>query len=213
MAEFDGLAAVLSRNAFYRDNYRKLLWVVLGQTILILVLAIALALRLFAGPDYRYFSTTTEGKLTPMAAVNEPNFAPDYVIGWTSKAVQSIMALDYRTYQGRLQQNSFYFTRTGWTTFMDQLQGASQLLKGLVERQWAISVTPLEPAKITKQGVIDGVYSWEVQLPVTVKYEGKTNFVENKLIILRVQRTPLIEQPSGLGISQWIEAKWQPKTK
>lgn len=68
----------------------------------------------------------------------------------------------------------------------------------------------IKPGKIVNQGVINGRYSWTVEVPMRTRYETadpkKTiNQEENFLVTLQIVRMPSDKFPSGVAINSLLQ--------
>lgn len=51
---------------FYRDQYRKMLWLLLGAMIIIIALVLMIISLILIHPKQRYYANTTSGQILPM---------------------------------------------------------------------------------------------------------------------------------------------------
>ncbi len=59
------------KSDLYRDNYHKILNILILESIIILLLMIAIVYFVFFQPLPKYYATTSEGKVIPMAAARQ----------------------------------------------------------------------------------------------------------------------------------------------
>jgi intracellular multiplication protein IcmL len=105
-----------------------------------------------------------------------------------------------------LQNSSRFFTRHGWETFANALQ-KSRIIESVDASQQVVSATPSSAPILTQEGVFNGRYRWYVDLPLKVVYQAGANTRTDSLIVhLVIDRVPSLENPSGVGIEQWISA-------
>lgn len=200
-----GLGAVVVRNEFYRDGYRTMLRAVM---LLALVIVAQIGVMVYVVKtnkmEYRYFATTEDGRLIPMAPLNEPNLSSPALMSWVAQSATEVMTFGFNDYRRRLQEASRNFTRRGWESFSSALQRA-RIIETVELNQQVVSSTPTGAPVIQSEGIVQGRYQWVVQLPMSLTYQsGAKTRTDNLLVTLVIVRVPRLESPSGVGIEQWI---------
>jgi intracellular multiplication protein IcmL len=199
------LEAVVTRNLYYKDGYRNLVRIALFQALAICILIAALAITIAVSrPEDRFFATTSDGRLIRMIALNEPNMNDAAIVSWAARAASDVMTFGFHDYQKRMQESSTHFTRRGWQSFTDAL-GRSRLMENVQKSQQVVTAAPKGAPVVVQQGLVDGIYRWVVELPLIVTYQSGTaqtsSTLEIQLVIVRVST---LDNPSGVGIQQWI---------
>jgi intracellular multiplication protein IcmL len=205
MAGPDALNAVVNRNEFYRDGYRRMQKIVLLEAIAIVALIAVLALTISVthGKD-RFFATTSDGRLLPMVPLDQPNLPTAKLTSWAADAATEIMTFGFNDYRKRLQESSRFFTRSGWQTFNDALTKSS-LLQLVTANQQVLTAAPRAAPVIVSEGVANGVYRWYVQMPLNVTYTvGTKEDNRPQLVTMAIVRVSTLETPDGIAIDQWI---------
>lgn len=205
MAIKDAISTVLNRNAFYRDGYRLLLRVSIIQGIILVLLVGALVTLLMSMETrYVYFATTSDGRIIPIVPLSDPYRSRADVISWAAHAAQNVMRFNYNDYRQRLQDSAANFTPSGWESFTKAMKEA-RILEAVEARKLMISMDIEGAPEIKNSFVRDGVYTWYLQFPVTIKFEGADPPapIAAKLI-LQVVRVSTLQSSDGLSIEQWI---------
>jgi len=201
-----GLGRVVVRNEFYRDGYRTMLRVALIEGVVIVgLIVVILAIVAAYQPENRYFATTEDGRLVPMEPLSEPNLSSPALLSWAAQSVTETMTFGFNDYRRRLQESSRHFTRRGWGSFVKALQDSSMIETVEKNRQVKTAV-PSQAPTIISEGLVNGVYTWQIQLPilVTTEYGAQQQTNQNMVVNLTVIRVPKLESPNGVGIEQWI---------
>jgi intracellular multiplication protein IcmL len=201
----DAIATVLNRNAFYRDGYRMLLRISLIQTIVIGLMLMAI-IGLFATKTTRaiYFATTSDGRIINLVPLEEPYLTNAQVINWAAATAQNVMRLGYHDYRERLQQVSSNFTTTGWDSFNKALKDAN-FLDAIQARKLVVTLDINAAPEIQSAGVRNGVYTWYVQFPVTIKFDGDAPPQQIATTLrLQIVRVSTLQNPDGVSIEQWV---------
>lgn len=203
--EGSGLGTVLVRNEFYRDGYRSLLRLttIMGIIIIGLILAMHATIQL-SEPENRYFATTSDGRLVPMVPLSQPNLSTPALTSWAAQAATEVMTFNFNDYRRRLQESSRNFTRKGWESFTVALQN-SRTIDAVLENQQIVFAAPEGAPILLSEGIINGRYQWDVQLPMVITYQSGARKRNDKLFVnLKIVRVPRLESPNGVGIEQWI---------
>jgi len=205
MALKDALSTVLSRNAFYRDGYRMLLRVsVLQGVVILLLMTTIIGMILTVETRYVYFATTSDGRIINIVPLNEQYRSRADVIAWAAGTAQNVLRFDYRDYRHRLQQSASSFTPSGWESFTKALK-ESRVLEALEARKLVVSLQVEAAPEIKNSFVHDGIYTWYLQFPATIKFEGNDPPAPMHVsLILQVVRVSTLQNPDGISIEQWI---------
>lgn len=199
------VGSVMVRNEFYRDGYRSILKIAVIEAMVILALVGAMYFVIEAHqPENRYFATTEDGRLVPMVALSEPNLSIPALMSWSAQASTEVMTFGFNDYKRRLQEASRNFTRVGWVGFTNALE-RSRIIEMVEANQQVVSAAPASAPILISEGVVDGRYQWQVQVPLVVTYQAGASVRSDKLMVtLTIVRVPRLESSSGVGIEQWI---------
>ncbi len=205
MAIKDAIATVLNRNAFYRDGYRMLLRISIIQgVILVLLVAAIVTMLLSMETRYVYFATTSDGRIIEIVPLSNPYRSRADVIQWAAGAAQKVMRFSYNDYRQRLQEAANNFTPSGWESFTKAMKEA-RILEAVEARKLVISMDIEGAPEIRSAFVRDGIYTWYLQFPVTIKFEGNDPPSPIRAtLILQIVRVSTLQSPEGISIEQWI---------
>lgn len=199
------LGAVVLRNEFYRDGYRSLLKLALLQAIVIVTLVAAVFFVIHTHqPENRYFATTEGGRLIPMVPLTQPNLSTPAMMSWAAQAATEVMTFGFNDYRRRLQEASRNFTKTGWDSFSVALQ-RSRIIEMVETNQQVVTAAPKGAPILLSEGIVNGRYQWQIQLPMIVTYQSGAKTTNTSLLVtIVVVRVPRLESVNGVGIEQWI---------
>jgi len=199
------IGSVIVRNEFYRDGYRTLLRVAVIEAMIILALVGAMYFVIQVHqPENRYFATTEDGRLVPMVALSEPNLSVPALMSWSAQAATEVMTFGFNDYKRRLQQASRNFTRLGWVSFTSALE-KSRIIEMVEANGQVVSAAPASAPILISEGIVNGRYQWQVQVPLVVTYQAGSSVRDDRMLVtLLLVRVPKLESPNGIGIEQWI---------
>lgn len=139
----------------------------------------------------------------------EAKVQPADVLDWANRAVTAIFSYNYKNYNKTIANNAQYLTPGAWKKYNAHLQSTGNA-KTLTEHQITVIATVTKPSKIVNQGVVNGRYSWTVEVPMHTRYETadpkKTiNQEENFLVTLQIVRMSSEKHPSGIAINSLLQ--------
>lgn len=200
------LGNVVIRNQFYRDGYRTLVRIALiqGMAIVALILTFVIFLNIYT-PERTYFATTEDGRVVPMVPLSQANLSKPALLSWAAQASSETMTFGFHDYRRRLQESSRHFTRRGWGSFTKALQDSGRI-ETITSNRQVVSATPRAAPTILAEGLMpNGVYRWEVEMPMLLTYElGQSRKSEPMNVRLVIVRVPKLESANGVGIDQWV---------
>lgn len=194
------------RNTFYRANYYR----VLRLLMLMALVAVGLAVYSFYLDYHRsqpkYYATTANGRIIPMQSLSEPMVTTPYIVQWAGLAVRSAYNIDFLHYEKQLKKTGKYFTTDGWKAFLGAMT-KSGVLKSLKENKLVSSAVVTGAVIITNREVIDGRFTWQIQVPLLVTYTSASmNRKQDLIVTITVKRVPTLQTSQGIQISDFSEA-------
>ena len=127
------------------------------------------------------------------------------MIAWSANKAQDVMRFGYSDFRQRLQDSSRNFTASGWETFTKAMKDA-RILEAVEARKLTVSLQILQAPEIKDSFVHDGVYTWILQCPVAIRFDGNSEVPQamNAILLLQVVRVSTLQNPDGISIEQWI---------
>ena len=190
-------------NEFYRDNYRRTMKWLSIMVIVCAVLVVILAWMNYGRKQPAYYAAMTTGEVIPMHSLSEPVVTSNFIIQWSELVARRIYNLNFSTYQQQLAQAQDRFTPQGWEKMNEALK-SSGLISTLVDNRLIISSVVSGPPVIVGRMVINGRFTWRVQMKLLVSYESASETKQNQLLItMNVQRIPTLDSAQGIQISDF----------
>lgn len=200
----DALSAVAMRNDFYRDGQRKTLLALLFSIVINFVMASLLIYMITHPPEPKYFATSINGRITPLYPLDEPNQSDSAVLQWANQAAIAAFTYNFVNYRDELQASSGFFTADGWTQFLNALQQSNNL-DAVKAKKLIVSAVATRAPIILQKGLLNGVYSWRVQMPILVTYQSASEFSQqNNVVTMLITRVSTLNSPRGIGIAQFV---------
>ncbi|WP_419420335.1 type IVB secretion system apparatus protein IcmL/DotI [Legionella sp. D16C41] len=200
----DSLTAVTLRNDFYRDGQRKMVLGLLISLFTNLFLGGMVAYLLTHPPAPKYFATSINGRITPLFPLNEPNQSDSAVLQWANQAAIAAFTYNFVNYRDELQAASGFFTADGWQQFLVALQQSNNL-DAVKAKKLIVSAVATRAPIILQKGLLNGRYSWRVQMPLLVTYQSASEFSQqNNVVTMLITRVSTLNSPRGIGIAQFV---------
>jgi len=200
-------AAEIAKAAFYKKNFGRLINVVLVLLLIMAALAGVIAYQsvLLVQGKREYFTIDNNGRIAPILAVSDPVVTQGQLLERFKVCVSQANDYNFVDYQKRLAEAQECFTDAGWEQFAEALTRSGALTQ-VRERRLIVSSVATGPAIVIRQGKRNGVYTWEVQMPIQLTYQGgpdgKSNTAQRHLVTALLQRTN--ENRYSVGIAQYV---------
>lgn len=152
------------------------------------------------------FYVESDGRETEVFPLNEPNVTTTSLLKWVTQAVTNAYTMDFYHYQDTLDSLKQYFTFEGYDNYVNSVK-ASGSLKKIIADKLVVGAVAIDTAVILQEGMMNGVYSWKVQLPLLLTYQGASTTNAKKTIVVNVliNRVPTNLAPKGIGIAQIVD--------
>jgi len=196
---------VVMRNKWYVDSFR----------MIIIAFAISLTLNVLQGLVIgyqvanpvapKYFATTTDGRIIPIVALDQPNMSSSSIAQWATKAIVESYSFDYSRYKDELNKaGQTFFTPKGFKAYVAAIKG-SGVLDTVISKRLIVKTIITSAPSIEAEGLVNGVYTWKMTVPVTIDYQGATmNSKRQNVVHITVRRVSETSSDRGLAVSEFI---------
>lgn len=203
----DAVELVRLRNNFYRDNYRRLVGALLVLLVTITLLVGVVFYQIIKRPEPKYFATTVDGRIMPLFPLSEAMLSPGELLHWAHRAAIAAYTYNFVNYRDAMQQLQNKFTPDGWRYYEDALR-VSRNLEMVIAKKLVVSAVATGTPVILDQAVIDGRYSWKIQIPLLVSYQSPNEQTQKPVIIMMiVSRVPTVDMPKGIAIVSFVASE------
>lgn len=189
------------RSNFFRDSYRKLLNVLIFLAWVGVALSIVLGVMIYAPKQPDYYASTTQGNVTPIHSLSEPVITSDYILKWASLVALGVLNLNFDKASTQLQAQRSKFTSGGWSALNSALKSSGFMAQITDNKLIASAVVDGAPV-ITLREIINGRFTWIVQLPLLINFTSASeNSQEHLMVTMTVKRVPVLAAPAGIQVS------------
>ncbi|MFD1043123.1 DotI/IcmL/TraM family protein [Pseudoxanthomonas kaohsiungensis] len=200
-------AAGLEKAAFYKHWFGKLIMAIVLMILLLGGLGGVVAYQgyLLAQGKREYFTVDNNGRIAPIQAVSDPVVSQGQLLERFKVCVSQANDYNFVDYQKRLGEAQECFTENGWEQFAAALTRSGALTQ-VREQRLIVSSVATGPAVVVRRGVRKGVFTWEVQMPIQLTYQGgadgKSMATQRQIVTAMLERTN--ENKSSVGIAQYV---------
>lgn len=200
------------RNDFYRKNYRRLMGMLLIMVLLNVIFVGIVIYLINTRPQPSYFASTADGKAVPLYSLSQPIVSKAELLQWASQAATATFTYNFLNYRQELARIAEYFTPAGWRQFQRVLKETGNLDNVIAKKLIVTAVATGAPV-ITDEGYLNGRYSWRIQIPLLITYEGAggEKAPQSTLITMVVNRVSTLETPRGVAIVQFMASSGRPQ--
>ncbi|TAL63645.1 MAG: type IV secretion protein IcmL [Burkholderiaceae bacterium] len=198
----------LTKQAFYKRHFGSVLVALMVLAISNVVLMGGFVWVKNQRVEREYFAVEQgTGRLIRMPSMAEPHLVGANLLTWVQTCITQANTYDFVNYQAQFMKNKDCFTTEGWSQFQSAMERAGTLDVVKNQRLVATSVANGAPV-ILQEGLFNGAYAWQIQIPITVTYQGGQggrSMVNQQLMVkaLVTNVAPYISK-EGVGIAQYI---------
>lgn len=191
------------QSAFYRDQYHYFFYAMMIVEVILLMAVAVVLYQIGTRPIPEFHARQDDGKTMKLISFNEPNFLPDTIIRFASKAAVTAYTLDFVNYEKQLGVARPFFTSGGWTDFNSSM---NNVINTIVQNQLFVAGVVYGTPVISNQGPLPGKgYVWRIQIPFLVTYRSANSSSKSKyLVTVTIVHVPTRDNPQGIGIDQFV---------
>lgn len=196
---------LMLRNNFYRDNYRILTYVALVLILTIMGLMGWIFWERTHKPPQRFYATTNDGKLVRLSPLNQPNLTTASLLDWVKEAATTAYNFNFGNYPEVIKNMKVYFTDAGYQNYINAITQKKIIDEVRDKRLVVFAVTTGTPVILKEGPTSEGIYAWQVQMPMLVTYQSAASQrKQNLMLTLIIARRPTLESPKAIGIASFI---------
>ena len=198
------LAAATQNRWAMHAAVRVMAFVTLAAIVLALIAILVAAWALTRPAENKYFATRTTGELVELTPLDQPHRSDTQVTNFAVDAITRSLSLDFANYRRELADVELFFTTSGWEAFLGELQRSGNL--ELLRNRRMISSAVANGATVLRKGIDgDGIYTWQIEIPLTITYQSSSESQTQSLtMLIEVKRVPTWTSDSGVAVSRLI---------
>lgn len=192
------------RNRYFDYFYRKM--IVLFTLSLVGVLSSFLLYSYYSSQNVPpgYIPTDNEMRYFSPIPLSKYNKTDADIQTFTMDAMSDLFAFDYINSNKQLNKNQNNFTGAGWVKFVQAMK-KSFVIQNVIDNKWIATYKQIGVPKIVKKAVSDdGIAYWLVETKGQVVYYGQSSRTDVVDIKIKIERVPVMEKDSGIGIATFV---------
>ncbi len=151
-----------------------------------------------------YFAVSPDGRITPIEALSTPLLSTAQLLSIAQQWSVDNYTFDYQNYRMEFQRISTHFSSGAWKQWFSSLNSKG-ILAAMKQNNWVVSAVPTGAPVIIAQGMVNGAYSWRIQMPMLVDYASDTSHKNIHYVVTMVlQRAPATQHANGVKIVQFV---------
>jgi len=130
----------------------------------------------------------------------------DGILSWGTQVAVQLFTLDFFKLDQQVDDLRPYFTERGWAALIDALKG-SGWAASVIDKKLSVTSVVSGPPIVLKHGVLDGAYSWVINFPLLVTYEGASSKrSETRVFTITVKRiqADYMSGQAGMAIDSFV---------
>ena len=200
----ESLELVRLRNNFYRDNYRRVMKLLLIMSLVMVILVLTMAYLFTHRPESKYFATTQSGRVLQLVPLSSPMLSTEALLSWASQVAMGSYTYNFANYRQRIQTQEINFTSDAWQQFLLQLKDSGNI-QAVDQRKINVSAVVSGAPVVVYQGMLDGRYAWKVQVPLLVTFVSASDrFQKNYMVTMVIVRVSTVQNQNGVAVAQFI---------
>lgn len=200
----ESLELVRLRNNFYRDNYRRVMKLLLIMSLVMVILVLTMAYLFTHRPEPKYFATTQSGRVLQLVPLSNPMLSTEALLSWASQVAMGSYTYNFANFRQKIQMQENNFTSDAWQQFLVQLKDSGNL-QAVDQRKINVSAVVSGAPVVVYQGMLDGRYAWKVQVPLLVTFVSASDrFQKNYMVTMVVVRVSTVQNQNGVAVAQFI---------
>lgn len=188
---------------FQYEDVKKLRMVIFFQLATIAALIFFIITDWSNKPKPIYFYVNKNNQLINPIPLNKAGISNASLLNWYSEAIMNAYSFNYKNKNTKISKLKSYFTENGFNKFKTTID-EDVMFSGIEENKLISSMRVLEAPEILQDGIVKGVYTWNIKLPVIVFLQNEASRRSLRLDIETIViRVPEITSPMGILIDDF----------
>lgn len=200
----EGTHKIGLNTVFYDDSFFPLTFICLSLMVIVGAFILGVFYENTIQPEPEFFATTPDGRLVAPLPLSDPALSAPALLEWVVEASTSCYAFNFVDYEKSILAASKYFTKVGYQNYRKALID-SNVIELVRTSRFVVSATPTSAPVVLKETVVNGIYAWQVQLPMLVVFQSSREQIRQSLILtMLVIRVPQTDTNQGVAIAAMI---------
>ncbi len=196
---------VFDSNQWMRDLAKGALGVCALLTIATIIMGQTIFNFATKDPDEIGIQMDAEGRVASFDPVVNASLTQAEVLNWAADRIRDAHTFTFTDYADHVYSLRQNYTDEAFQRFQQALID-SLMLDKIKRNKLLLHMEPLEAPKVTEARVVNGVYTWVVEMPIKQIMEGGNYSPEGNIldITVEIRRTSRTNNLSGVVISKYL---------
>lgn len=197
------LKGVLQNISWYKKQYQRMT-TMFGLACLVAMFSMACnVIQFMMKPSPKYFAQTPDLRITELRPLDEPYITQEGLVNWAAETVSRTFSLDFLRFKDTLMGVRENYTTAAFNELVGNLK-SNGTLEMIKEKRLSASVALEKAPVISNSGIVAGVYTWKLEFPIIITYEGSQGAANAQHLVatVLVQRADTITNPKGVVVKQ-----------
>lgn len=190
-----------NRSEFFKDKVYTQLLTIFVMCFVFIIMMLAMYRALVVRPGVIFFKTDDSVSVFNSVSLQDSlGMKKEDITYWASQTTARLFNINYIEIADQIERLSNNFDEIGWQRFK-QLLVDKKLLSPIVNDRQVMHGTPSAVPTLNTFGLVNGVYSWTVIVPLEISYSGRGRYPTKSKMTLAVEVVrSQINQESPQGI-------------
>lgn len=146
-----------------------------------------------------------DGRVVAVQPLRDPTLTDTQVLNWAKDRVVDLHSFTFTNYLREIEKLRPYFLDEAFSNYVTALK-QSKIIAKIKKDNLLVTATPASAPIIVNKRVVDGAYTWTVQVPILQTIEGGKSGGEKTTLnaTMVVQRVPRTTNLSGVNIRSYL---------
>lgn len=196
---------ILDKNSFYRNVTKGMMFLSIALVTAITVAIIVITYVSARPPITLTYSIDNNGNIVELSPVEVAGMTDADLLDWAVQRAMSIHELSFHDWEDHVNSMAAHFTPEGFINYQWALK-KSDLFTRVIDNEQVSWAEPASAPRIRKAEVINGVFTWVVDMEfhVFIGGGGKSTVPVLASSVMVIQRTDKAVNNYGVLINQYL---------
>lgn len=152
----------------------------------------------------QYFAVSPQGRIIPIEALSTPLLSTAQLLSIAQQWAVDNYTFNYQNYRQEFQRYSGHFSADAWKEWLSSLHQKG-IISAMEKNSWVVSAVPTGAPVIIADGMVNGAYSWRIQMPMLVDFASDASHKNiHYMVTMVLQRAPVTQHADGVKIIQFV---------
>lgn len=196
---------IMNSAEWYQKFAKYSLFALFPVAIAATVVTVALAYMISKPPETLSYLMDTDGRVVQLLPVSSPSLTETEVLSWAATRIEALHNISFTDYKQHIHSLRTDFTPKAYLEYQHSLK-ASKAIEKITTDRLNMYIKPKTAPRIINSGVVNGEYTWIIEMTVTQFFAGgKFQSTGTDLIsTIKIKRASRVRNLSGVVITKYL---------